>query len=153
MIREANEAVRSVTIKQSAKRGSYAKFTPEQQAEVAKVASMHGITAAQRRFRRFTPTDQFFVHNCSPNLLKNVVTSHHRFHTISRFMTIATQLASPGPPAGGVNVPEHVCALGSTKIGAAQKKAKISAGGSTGDSVKICTRENILLYGTKGLFY
>ena len=39
-IREANEAVRSVATKQSAKRGSYAKFTPEQQAEVAKYASM-----------------------------------------------------------------------------------------------------------------
>ena len=56
-IREANEAVRSAATKQSAKRGSYAKFTPEQQAEVAKYASMHGM----------------------------VVTSHHRFHTISRF--------------------------------------------------------------------
>ena len=56
-IREANEAVRSAATKQSAKRGSYAKFTPEQQAEVAKYASMHGM----------------------------VVTSHQRFHTISRF--------------------------------------------------------------------
>ena len=56
-IREANEAVRSAATKESAKRGSYAKFTPEQQAEVAKYASMHGM----------------------------VVTSHHRFHTISRF--------------------------------------------------------------------
>ena len=56
-IREANEAVRSAATKESAKRGSYAKFTPKQQAEVAKYASMHGM----------------------------VVTSHHRFHTISRF--------------------------------------------------------------------
>ena len=56
-IREANEAVRSAATKQSAKRGSYAKFTPEQQAEVAKYASMHGM----------------------------VVTSHHRFHRISIF--------------------------------------------------------------------
>ena len=45
-------------MKQSAKRGSYAKLTPEQQAEVAKYAAMHGM----------------------------VVTSHHRFHTISRFL-------------------------------------------------------------------
>ena len=42
-IREANESVRSVATKQSAKRRSYAKFTPEQQAEVAKYASMHGM--------------------------------------------------------------------------------------------------------------
>ena len=50
-IREANEAVRSAATKSSAKRGSYAKFTPEQQAEVAKYASMHGITAAQQSTR------------------------------------------------------------------------------------------------------
>ena len=56
-IRETNEAVRSVATKQSAKRGSYAKFTPEQQAEVAKYASMHGITAAQRRFSKEFETD------------------------------------------------------------------------------------------------
>ena len=56
-IREANEAIRSAATKQSAKRGSYVNFTPEQQAEVAKYASMHGM----------------------------VVTSHHRFHRISIF--------------------------------------------------------------------
>ena len=50
-IREANEAVRSAATKPSAKRGSYAKFTPEEQAEVAKYASMHGITAAQQSTR------------------------------------------------------------------------------------------------------
>ena len=52
MVREANKAVRSVATKQLVKRGSYGKFTPEQQAEVAKYASMHGITAAQRRFSK-----------------------------------------------------------------------------------------------------
>ena len=39
-IREANKAVRSVATKQLGKRGSYTKFTPEQQAKVAKYASM-----------------------------------------------------------------------------------------------------------------
>ena len=42
-IREANEAIRSVSTKQSAKREirSYAEFTPEEQAEVAKYASIY----------------------------------------------------------------------------------------------------------------
>ena len=56
-IREANEAFRSVSTKQSVKRGSYAKFTPKQQAEVAKYASMHGITAAQCRYSKEFGTD------------------------------------------------------------------------------------------------
>ena len=43
-----NEAVSSVATKQPAKRGTYAKFTPQQQAKVAQYASMHGIAAAKR---------------------------------------------------------------------------------------------------------
>ena len=45
--------------KQSANkaRGKYAKFTPKQQVEVAKYASMHGIAAAQRRFSKEFDTE------------------------------------------------------------------------------------------------
>ena len=56
-IHDANEAARAATSKQSAKRGRYAKFTPEQQAEVARYALMYGNIAAQRRFSRKLGTD------------------------------------------------------------------------------------------------
>ena len=43
VIKEANEAVKSVTSEgKSKRRGSYAKFSPEQQAAIGKYASLHG---------------------------------------------------------------------------------------------------------------
>ena len=56
-IHDANEAARGATSKQSAKRGRYAKFTPEQQAEVARYVLMYGNIALQRRFSRKLGTD------------------------------------------------------------------------------------------------
>ena len=48
-IKEANEAVKSVTSEgKSKRRGSYAKFSPEQQAAIGKYASLHGNQAAIR---------------------------------------------------------------------------------------------------------
>lgn len=45
VIKEANEAVRTVR-SESKRRGSYAKFTPEQQAAIGKYDSLHGNQAA-----------------------------------------------------------------------------------------------------------
>ena len=49
-IKEANDAVKSVGKSKSEKRGSYAKFTLDQQAEIGKYALMHGNQAAIRHF-------------------------------------------------------------------------------------------------------
>ena len=52
-IKEANEAVRSVTCERKSKRrGSYSKFSPEQQAEIGKYASLNGNQAAIRHFSK-----------------------------------------------------------------------------------------------------
>ena len=52
-IKEANEAVKSVTSEgKSKRRGSYAKFSPEQQAAIGKYASLHGNQAAVRHFSK-----------------------------------------------------------------------------------------------------
>ena len=65
VIKEANEAVKSVTSGGKRRRGSYAKFSPEQQAAIGKYASLHSNQAAN---------------NSSPDVFVDVVTSHHRFH-------------------------------------------------------------------------
>ena len=52
-IKAANEAVESVQSEAKGKRrGSYAKFTPERQAAIAKYASIHGNQAAVRHFSK-----------------------------------------------------------------------------------------------------
>ena len=52
-IKKANEAVRSVTCERKSKRsGSYSKFSPEQQAEIGKYASLNGNQAAIRHFSK-----------------------------------------------------------------------------------------------------
>ena len=51
-IKEANEAVKDVSKCKSKQRGSYAKFTPEQQAAIGKYASLHGNQAAVRHFTK-----------------------------------------------------------------------------------------------------
>ena len=48
-ILDANEAVKDVLNKPNSW-GKYSKFTPEQQANIAGYAVIHGITAAVRRF-------------------------------------------------------------------------------------------------------
>ena len=56
-IRDANEAAKAAASKPFGKRGKYAKFTPDQQAELARYATMHGNIAAQRHFSRKLNTD------------------------------------------------------------------------------------------------
>jgi hypothetical protein len=52
-IKEANDAARSVTSEgKSKRRGSYAKFTPEQQAAIEKYFALHGNQAAVRHFSK-----------------------------------------------------------------------------------------------------
>ena len=52
-IKEANEAVKSTTSgNKSKQRGSYAKFTPEQQAAIGKYASLYGNQAVIRHFSK-----------------------------------------------------------------------------------------------------
>ncbi len=50
-INGANEAVRSSEGTKKKKRGSYSKFTPEQQAEIGNYAAMNGNQAAVRHFK------------------------------------------------------------------------------------------------------
>ena len=53
MTKEANDAVKSVTREgKSKRRGSYAKFTPEQQAVIGGYAALHGNQAAVRHFSK-----------------------------------------------------------------------------------------------------
>ena len=53
MIKEANEAVKSVTSEGKSKpRGGYAKFSPEQQAAIGKYVSLHGNQVAIRHFSK-----------------------------------------------------------------------------------------------------
>ena len=52
-IKDANEAVKSVTCERKSKRrGSYSKFSPEQQATIGKYASLNGNQAAVRHFSK-----------------------------------------------------------------------------------------------------
>ena len=51
-IKAANEAVEHARNKTRKRRGSYAKFTPEQQAAIAKYASIHGNQAAVVKFSK-----------------------------------------------------------------------------------------------------
>lgn len=58
VIKEANEAVKSVTSERKGKRrGSYAKFTPEQQAAIGKYASLNGNKAAVRHYSKHLEVD------------------------------------------------------------------------------------------------
>ena len=87
------------------KRGSYAKFTPEQQAEAAKYASMHGITAVKCRFSKEFGTDlkESTVRTWNKKYLAEVglkkgADQRDKFNSEKvDSMTIATQLAIPGP--------------------------------------------------------
>ena len=56
-IHDANEAAKATALKQSAKRGKYTKFTPEQQAKVAKYTAMHRNIAVQHRFSKEFDTE------------------------------------------------------------------------------------------------
>ena len=51
ILAEVNKEVKSVTVAQKKKRGSYLSFTPEEKARVAQYGSVHGVRAAMRRFR------------------------------------------------------------------------------------------------------
>ena len=51
-IKEANNAVKTVSERKSKRRKSYAKFMPEQQAPIGKYASLHGNQAAIRHFSK-----------------------------------------------------------------------------------------------------
>ena len=90
---------------------------------------MHGNIAVQRRFSKEFETDlkeSTVVRTWKKNYLAEVglkkrvggVAINVTSLTVKKVdsMTIATQLASPGLPAGAVNVPRHMCVLGSTKI-------------------------------------
>ncbi len=57
VIKEANEAVTAETRSKGKRRGSYATFTPEQQAEIGTYASLHGNPAAVRHYSKQMETE------------------------------------------------------------------------------------------------
>ena len=116
-IKEANEAVKSVTSEGKSKwRGSFAKFSPEQQAAIGKYASLHGNQAAIRP-SLIEPGCDLFV--CTWNISK---------------------WGSPNRPAIERT---RARAVDHAKF----KTTKIYSQGILVNHTKICTNENFPLYG------
>ena len=79
MIKEANEAVKSVTSEGKSKpRGGYAKFSPEQQAAIGKYVSLHGNQVAIRHFSKQLEVELKVtsVHTCKIKYLAELNRKH-----------------------------------------------------------------------------